>query len=321
MIRNDIMANNVPHIKGEESTHSIMLDVIISLLPAVIVGTFVFGLRTLLLVAVSICSALLFEYLSCKILKRKSSIDDLSAVVTGILFAFTLPVSAPIWIPIAGMFIARAVSKQLSGGIGKNILSPALGAWAILRIIFPSQMTSFTSPRETLSLIGSVTVESVQTPLGILYEGGAISGVNWLDMLLGQTAGGIGSTSAAAILAGGIYLLVRRVISHRITLSYLAVVAVISFIMPGAGLDNLTWTVCQLFGGMLMLGAVYMANDYTTSPVSPAGQWLYGTLCGILTVALRMFKVYPDGTAFAILIANLTARGLDMLTLKMKNRN
>ncbi len=305
--------NKAPNIKSESSTHSIMLDVIISLIPAVLVSIFLFGARVPVIIAVSICSALLFEWLSCKVLQRQSSLDDLSAVVTAILFSLMLPVSVPLWLPALGMLIAIVLAKQLFGGIGKNILNPALTAWATLRLIFPSYMTYFTAPRQALSILGGVDAEAVTTPLGVLYEGGAISGVNWLDMLLGQTAGCLGATSAVALMAGGVYLLIRKVISYRTAAAYLGTAAVIAFIFPGAGLDNFVWTACQLFGGTLMLNAVYMANDYTTSPVTKAGQWAYGFGCGAFTMLFRYLGAYPDGAPFAILIMNLSSRALDML--------
>lgn len=300
-----------PHIKSDDSINSIMLDVLIAMIPVLFVGAFIFGKRTLAITAISVVSCVLLEWICCKLLKRPNSIGDLSAAVTGMLIAFMMPVAAPVWMPVVGAVVAIVVVKQLSGGIGKNIFNPAAAAWVVLRVLFPTQMSYYTPPYRTLSLFGNVDISSVSTPLGIIQEGGALSGVNVLDMFLGQTAGSFGATSALALLVGGIYLLYRRVISYRIPLAYLGVVAAAAFLFPMAGLDHFTSVFCQLFGGNLMLAAVFMANDTTTSPVTKLGQWVYGIGCGVLTMVIRYVGVYPDGVCYAILLMNVLVVVLD----------
>ncbi|NLD87550.1 MAG: RnfABCDGE type electron transport complex subunit D [Clostridiales bacterium] len=301
-----------PHVRSEDSTRSIMLDVLIAMLPALVLSVYTFGARAFMLTIVAVCSCVLFEYLYCRLIKRPQPVGDLSAAVTGVLLAYNLPVAVPIWIPVIGSFFAIVIVKQLYGGIGKNVFNPALAARVFLFLSWPVHMSNFTAPHSAMPLLSRVDAVVTATPMGIVKAGGAISGINLMDMLLGNTGGCIGETSALALIAGGVYLVARRVISPRIPLTYLASVAIVSVLSPGAGLDNLTWMGLQLLGGGLMLGAIFMATDYTTSPVTIGGQYVYGIGCGLLTIFIRYFGAYSEGVSFSILIMNALVWAIDM---------
>lgn len=294
-----------PHVRSEDSIRSIMLDVLIALIPALLVGIFTFGPRALVLTVISVGSCLLFEYAYCRLLKKNNCIGDLSAAVTGVLIAFNLPVSVPVWMPVAGALFAIVIVKQLYGGLGKNVFNPALAARVFLFLSWSSFMTTWTEPQAALSWFGS-TADAVTsaTPLAILKEGTAVANLNLFAMLTGQTGGCLGETSALAILAGGLYLIIRRVITPRIPVAFLGTVALLTFIFPRAGLGGFDWMCYQLLGGGLMLGAIFMATDYTTSPATIGGQWIYGIGCGVVTVVIRYFGAYAEGVSFAILLMN-----------------
>ncbi len=281
-----------PHIRDKDTTQSIMLDVIIALLPALVASVVIFGIQALIVTAVCVVSAVLAEALFEKGVKKPVTISDLSAVVTGLLLAFCLPVLPvkDLWIAALGSVIAIVVVKQLFGGIGQNFANPAATARVVLLISFGSVMSPWTAD----SISGA-------TPLA----GGVNPGLT--GMLLGQHAGCLGETCAAALLVGGIYLLIRKVISWHIPVTYLATVAVVSLV---AGQD----ITLQLLGGGLLLGAFFMATDYTTSPMTKEGQLIYGVGCGLLTMMIRLWGSTPEGVSYAILLMNILTPHIDKLT-------
>lgn len=292
-----------PHLHGALTTRHIMLDVIIALLPALIGAIVFFGWRALTVTLVSVAACVFFEWGYRKVMKLDCTVGDLSAVVTGILLAFVCPVTLPYWVIIIGAFVAIIIVKQLFGGIGKNIMNPALLARAFLLISWPVYMTTWVQSGKWTGIFSTADAVTGATPLGELAEGGAAS-FKLLDLFLGTTGGCIGEVSALLLLIGGLYLLVRRVISVRIPLAFIGTVAVLAFLFPQAGYDRLTWAGIQVLSGGVILGAFFMATDYVTSPVTAWGQVLFGIGCGALTVAIRQFGSYPEGVSFAILLMN-----------------
>lgn len=322
MNENALRLSSSPHIHGKNSTRRIMLDVIIALVPAIAAAVYFFGWRSLLLVAVSAAACVLFEWAYRKLMKLDCTVGDLSAVVTGILLALVCPVTLPLWILILGDLFAIVVVKQLFGGIGKNFVNPALAARALLFVSWATAMTNFggvetAGVAQTSAATNGFVIDAVSsaTPMGILNKG-AMDGVNLLDLLLGRIGGCIGETCAVALLLGGIYLVIRKVISPRIPLAYILTVAVIAFAFPQGGSDlfyRLSWCAAQVLGGSLLLGAIFMATDYVTSPVTGLGQILYGIGCGLITIAIRYFFTYPEGVTFAILLMNACSGVFDRI--------
>lgn len=300
-----------PHIHAADGTRDIMLDVVIALIPAMLGALYFFGLRSLCVMAVSVAACVVFEFLYRKILKKDTTVGDCSAIVTGLLLAMVCPVTIPYWTIIIGDFFAIVVVKQLFGGIGCNFLNPALAGRAFL-FSYPVIMTTWVAPYTALNLIGSnVDAVTSATPMSYLHQG-LLPNTTIFDSFLGNVGGCLGETSAVLLLAGGIYLMVRRVISPRIPLAYLLTVAVIAYLFP-QGNDRITWLGYQLFSGGLMLGALFMATDYATSPVTKGGQIVYGIGCGLITMFIRYFGSYAEGVSYAILIMNVTVLLLDKI--------
>lgn len=300
-----------PCIKDRASVDSIMLDVLVALTPALVMGAFLFGFRVLVLAAISMLSCMGFELLYCKWTKKAVTIRDLSACVTGLLLAMTLPVTAPYWAPVLGGAFAIIVVKQFYGGLGKNFMNPAL-AGRMLLLSFPGMMTTWVDALDRQAVVG-VDAVSTATPMAYLHLG-KLPDLTLSQLLLGQHGGAMGEVASFMLLLGGAYLLCRRVISWRIPVCFLGTVAVLAFAFP-KGNDPLDWAVCNLFSGGLMLGAIFMATDYTTSPVTPRGQILYGIGCGCLTMVLRSYGSYPDGVGFSILTMNCCVWLLDRVGL------
>ena len=299
-----LTVNSSPHIRGDFRTSRLMLDVVLALLPALVVGAVVLGLRALTVTAISMAAAVATEVLYSWILKKRNTAIDCSALVTGMLFAMTLPVSIPYWIAALGSAVAILAVKLLMGGLGQNIFNPALLARAFVLLLFPAALTRYPA-------LGVDAVTSA-TPLHHMVMP-ALPEESILDMFLGNCPGSIGEISALALLAGGIYLVVRKVISARIPLAYLGTVAVLTLIFHKT--DNaLQWMLYQLFSGGLMLGAIFMATDYVTSPVTKKGQILFGIGCGALTVIFRYFGLFPEGVTYAILLMNLCVWTIDRMT-------
>ncbi|MCI5994578.1 MAG: RnfABCDGE type electron transport complex subunit D [Blautia sp.] len=288
-----------PHIRSHDTTAKIMLMVVIALLPASAFGIFHFGLHALLLILISIATCVLTEYTYEKLMHRKITIGDFSAVVTGLLLALNLPVSAPWWIPVFGGVFAILIVKQLFGGLGQNFMNPALGARCFLLISFTGRMTNFAFDGFTGA-----------TPLAALKAG---ESVNLMDMFLGNTAGTIGETSVLAILLGAAILLWFGIIDLRIPGTYLASFALFAVLFGGHGLDG-QYLVAQLCGGGLMLGAFFMATDYVTTPITKKGQLVYGCILGILTGLFRIFGNAAEGVSYAIIIGNLLVPLIEKLT-------
>ena len=293
-----------PHIRENHSTRTIMLDVIIALLPALLVGIIVLGIRSLLVSAVSVASAVLFEYAYCKIAKTENTTVDLSAIVTGLLLAMTLPASVPLWQVLVGNLFAIVLVKKFFGGIGENIFNPALSARAFLMLIYPSGLTIYES----------ITVDGVSaaTPLHHMVMP-ALPEESLLDMFLGNCPGSIGEISALALLIGLGYLVFKKVISLRIPLSYIFSVFVVTLVFSKTD-SPLKWSLYSILSGGVMLGAIFMATDYTTSPVTPKGQIIFGIGCGLLTVFLRYNGLFPEGVTYSILIMNSLVWFIDQFT-------
>ena len=300
----NLTVTSSPHIRGDFRTSRLMLDVVLALVPALIVGAVVLGVRALMVTLISMAAAVVAEYLWSLILKRRNTIVDGSALVTGMLFAMTLPVSVPYWLAAAGSAFAIIVAKLMCGGLGQNIFNPALFARAFMLVLFPAALTRYPAVH--------VDAVSSSTPLHHMVMP-ALPEESILDMFLGNCPGSIGELSALALIIGGIYLVARKVISARIPVSYLATVAVITFVFHKTD-DALSWMLYSLFSGGVMLGAIFMATDYVTSPVTKRGQILYGIGCGVLTVLFRYYGLFPEGVTYAILLMNLCVWVIDRYT-------
>ena len=300
-----------PHVHAADGTRDIMLDVVIALIPAMLGAVYFFGLRSLCVMAVSVAACVVFEYLYRKLLKKDTTVGDCSAIVTGVLLAMVCPVTIPYWTIIIGDFFAIVVVKQLFGGIGCNFLNPALAGRAFL-FSYPVIMTTWVAPYTSLNLIGSnADAVTAATPMSYLHQG-MLPDTSVLYSFIGSVGGCLGETSAVLLLAGGVYLVVRKVISARIPLAYIATVAVIALLFP-QGNDRLQWLGYQVFSGGLMMGAIFMATDYATSPVTKGGQIVYGIGCGLITMLIRYFGSYAEGVSYAILIMNVTVLLLDKI--------
>lgn len=293
-----------PHIYSGDSIRGAMLDVMIALLPSLGVSTYFFGPRVLIMTLISMVSCVIFEVLYRLLMKKHQVAGDLSACVTGMLLAMCLPVNAPYWIAVVGAFFAIVVVKELYGGLGKNFMNPAL-AGRVFLFSFPALMNTWVAAGTDFwsGLNMSVDAVTAATPMASLHQG-LLPHVSLQEMFIGAHGGSMGEVSAAALLLGGVYLLLRKVITLRIPLFYIGTVAVLTYLFPLGGNDPLEWMLYNLLGGGLMLGAIFMATDYVTSPVTPGGQILFAIGCGGLTVFLRYFGVYPEGVSFAILIMN-----------------
>jgi electron transport complex protein RnfD len=300
----NLTVNSSPHIRGDFRTSRLMLDVVLALLPALAVGAIVLGVRALLVALISMAAAVATEVVYSWILKKRSTVIDCSAMVTGLLFAMTLPVSVPLWIAAAGSAFAILAAKLLWGGLGQNIFNPALLARAAALLLFPAQLTRY--PSLTADAVSSATALHHMVMPALPQE-------SLLDMFLGIRAGSIGEISALALILGGVYLVARKVISARIPVAYLTAVAVLTFVFHKTD-DALSWMLYSLMGGGVMLGAIFMATDYVTSPVTKKGQIIYGVGCGVLTVLFRYYGLFPEGVTYAILIMNLLVWTIDRYT-------
>ena len=294
-----------PHLHTKTSTKSLMRDVVIAMMPAVIVSVLFYGWSALAVLGVSVASCVLLEYLITKyLLKKPCTICDFSAVVTGVLLALNVPSTTPWWVVFIGAIFAIGVAKMTFGGLGQNLFNPAIAGRVFLLISFPTYMTDWTRPQGFIG--GGLDALSGATPLGLAKEGGvaAIEGLDYMDMLFFNIGGSAGELSAIAILIGFVYLLIRRVIRPYITLSILATVAVFSGIFWAINPEQFTDPVFNLLTGGLLLGSVFMATDYVTSPMSNLGGIIYGVGIGLITMLIRYFGAYPEGVSFAILIMN-----------------
>ncbi len=316
-VKKNLVVSASPHFRSKATTTSIMLDVIIAMIPALIASVVIFGYRSLVLTAVSVISCVVFEFLSRKIMKRHNTIGDLSAVVTGMLLAFNLPSTMPYWMVIIGAFVSIVIAKQFFGGIGNNFVNPALIGRIVLMASYPTQIGNFEAPFAYKTVDAVTTATPLAQMTGVYSAeniGAAIDGANLpslLNMFLGVKGGCLGEVCILALLIGFIYLLIRKVISPVIPLVYMGTVAVAMLI---AGKGSFEFTAYQLMSGGLVLGAVFMATDYTTSPISFKGKIIYAVGCGILTSLIRIFGSLPEGVSFSIIIMNILVPHIEHIT-------
>ena len=314
-----LIASSSPHIRSNENTRSIMLDVIIAMLPALVWAIYNFGFKALISVAVSVVACLFWEWLYRKLLKKPQSIGDLSAVVTGMLLAFVCPPELPWWTLVIGAFFSIVVVKQLYGGIGCNFLNPALAGRAILLASYATAMTTWSLPSSKKAL---ADVISTATPLQIMKEGTAekftelTTNYSVADMFIGRIGGSLGEVSALALLLGGAWLLIRKVISWHTPVAFIGTVAILSLISAPAdvGITAVQYMAYNVFGGGLMLGAIFMATDYQTSPINNKGKAFFALGCGILTFVIREYCAYPEGVSLSILVMNILAPMIEKWT-------
>lgn len=309
-----LIASSNPHIRNNEDTRSIMLDVIIALCPALAWSIYRFGFRALIAAVVSVGSAMCWEWLYRKALHKPQMLGDLSAAVTGLLLSMVCPVTLPYWMLVLGNFFAIVVVKQLYGGLGKNFMNPALAGRAALVACYASQMTSWIDPNAgwaPLSLRG-VDVVTAATPMAMIGEdfAGLTGTYSVSDMFIGFIGGSAGEISSMMLLIGGLYLIFRKVISWHIPAAYIGSVALLSLLFPG-GNPAVQYMLYSVFGGGLMLGAFFMATDYVTSPVTKKGQIIFGVGCGLITVFIRTFGSFPEGVCYSILLMNCTVWIID----------
>lgn len=297
-----------PHIRSKIKTDYIMMMVAAALLPATVSGLYNFGWRVLLLTGISVGTCVGTEYLYEVLMHKKITIHDFSAVVTGLLLALNLPPSAPWWIPVIGGVFAILIVKQLFGGLGQNIMNPALAARCFLLLSFTGQMTDFTPTKGWGTIVDTV---SGATPLAALKSG---EHVDLMSMFMGNTTGTIGETSVLALLLGAIFLLIMKVIDLRIPLSYLGSFVIFMILFGGRGFD-VSFLLAHLCGGGLMLGAWFMATDYVTTPITKSGQILYGILLGILTGLFRVMGASAEGVSYAIIFGNLLIPLIERITV------
>ncbi len=298
-----------PIVRTPRDTSKIMLDVIIALVPALGVGAYMFGMNVAILLVVNVAACVVFEWAYRKLMKKNTSVGDLSAVVTGVLITCVMPSAAPWWVGLIGSFFAIIVVKQLYGGIGKNFLNPALAARAFMSAAYAAYMTTWAVPSNLRSVVDATTMA---TPLSYLNNGEALPEYfNYLNMFLGGIPGSIGEVSALALLIGGAYLLIRKVITWRIPVTFIGTVAVLTLVFGHEGYGNVEWMLYNVLSGGLILGAFFMATDYSTSPVNLKGQLLYGVGCGAVTVLIRYFGSYPEGVSYAILVMNCCTWAID----------
>ncbi len=286
-----------PHFHSPITTQKIMLDVIIALMPAAIASVIIFGFRSLLVIGVCVAVCVFCEWGFEKICKKENTTSDLSAVVTGLLLAFNLPVSIPLWQAAFGSIVAIVVVKQIFGGIGQNFANPALTARIVMMTAFSGSMTAWVFP----------DASSTATPLALFAKGELDSLPSLLDMFLGVRGGCLGETCTLALLLGGIYLLVKRVISWHLPVAFLGTVALMSLVCGQQPLY-------QLMSGGLMIGAIFMATDYSTSPATKWGKIIAGVFCGLITVLIRFWGNFPEGVSFSILLMNILTPYIEKLT-------
>ena len=302
-----LMVSSSPHTKSKQTTRSIMLDVIIALIPALLVATYFYGLSVLILTLVSVISCVGFEWIWEKGFNRTLTIKDLSAVVTGILLAYNVPANAPMYVVIIGAFVAIILAKQVFGGIGQNFINPALAARAFLLAGYSTAMRTFNVPTPG-QLFASVDAVTSATPLELMQNGLIQELPSLTDALVGNIGGCIGEASALALLLGGLYLIAKRIITWHIPVCYIGTVFVLTFLLNGF---NLYESFYSLFLGGLILGAFFMATDYTTTPMTLKGQIIFAVGAGVLTTLIRLFGGYPEGVSYSILIMNLVVPLID----------
>ncbi|MDR1774682.1 MAG: RnfABCDGE type electron transport complex subunit D [Clostridioides sp.] len=308
-----LIVSSSPHIKTNEDTSYIMKQVLIALIPATIASIWFFRISALICIISCIAGAVASEYLFNKLTKKKNTISDFSAVVTGLLLAFNVPASLPWWMCFIGGVFAIVVVKMVFGGIGNNFLNPALAARAFLLASFPVAMTAWTTTG--VNFIGkNIDAVSTATPLSFLKAGpdgvAALigSGVKLQDLIIGNVGGSLGETSAILLILGGVYLMYKGIINYAMPVVYIVTMFVLTFVLSGF---NITFAVYELFSGGLMLGAFFMLTDYTTSPMGRKAQIVYACIAGVIATVIRMYGGYPEGVSYSILLANCLTPLLD----------
>lgn len=310
--RTGLVVSSAPHVCDPVDTTSIMRDVLIALLPSLLVSIYVMGFRALVLTIVCAAACVFFEWIWQKFMHRPQTIGDLSAAVTGVILAFNLPVNLPLWMAIVGCFIAIIITKQLFGGLGQNFANPAIVARVAMFVGFASAMTSWkvTNHMDPAIVAAAGDAMTGATPLALYVKGAELP--SNMSMFLGTINGSMGEVSALALIVGGIYLLVRKIITWHIPVAFIAGVAVLSALMGRS-------PVFDILAGGVMLGAIFMATDYVTSPINPAGKIIFGLGCAILTMLIRQFGSYPEGVSFAILMMNILTPHIDDWTRSKLN--
>ena len=309
-LKNKLNVSASPHVKSPKTVTGIMFDVIIALVPSLLASFFLFGPQALAVVVVCVCTCVLSEFICRKVMKRNNTINDLSAIVTGLLLAFNLPSTIPLWMAAVGSVVSIVVVKQFFGGIGQNFVNPALAGRIILLTSFPTAMAAWTKPF-------SWQTEAVTTasPLAAMYnEAGEFTAENLpslSDMLMGNRAGCLGEVCAIGLILGGLYLVIRKVISPVIPLTFIGTVAVF---MAFAGGFDMNFVAYQILSGGLLIGAIFMATDYTTSPISFKGKIIFGIGCGLITSLIRIYGNLPEGVSFAIVLMNILVPHIEKLT-------
>ena len=307
---NKLIISPSPHDENFTKTSTIMLNVILALLPALAMGCYFFGIRAASLTAVCVGSCIVFEYACRKIMKRSNTVFDLSAVVTGVILSLNLPVTLPYWMAVVGAFIAIVIVKQLFGGLGQNFANPAITARIVLMVSFPSAMTNWAQPfyyKDSADVItGATPLRLAGMSTAELTESGQ-SLSSYKDLFLGNVGGSLGETCALALLIGGLYLAVRKIISLSAPISFIGSLALLTFIFGGDPLY-------QILAGGVFLGAFFMATDYATTPITEKGKVIFGLGCGIITFVIRQFGSYPEGVSFSILLMNVLTPYIEQLT-------
>ncbi|MBQ7937720.1 MAG: RnfABCDGE type electron transport complex subunit D [Oscillospiraceae bacterium] len=305
---NNLIVSVSPHVHGKRTTSNVMLDVVIALLPAAIAGTVIFGMRAAVLCAVCVASCVVFEFLFTKLCKRPTTVGDFSAVVTGLLLAMNVPATLPIWQAVVGSFIAIVIVKCLFGGLGCNFANPAITARVVMLIAFTGTMAAAVPPQ---AIAETVDLATYATPLSVLPNG-VLPEATLMDMFLGVRGGALGETSAAALLVGFVYLLVRKVITWHTPVVFIGAVFALAFAITG----DVTTALYYTLSGGTFIGAIFMATDYVTSPSTAKGKIIFALGCAVITTLIRFYGSYPEGVSFSILFMNVLNPYIDKWTMK-----
>lgn len=311
---NNLAVSSAPHLVTALDTSKTMMMVIAALVPSLLVSTYVFGFRCIILTLVCMAASVGFEWLYNKITGKTQTVGDLSAALTGMLIAFNVPSCFPYWMAVVGCFVAIVIVKQLYGGLGRNVVNPAITARIVLFISWATEMTTWPVAR-----MSGIDAETSATPLGILGEGNVADLPTNMEMFLGFHGGSMGEVSAVALLIGGLFLIWKKIISPIIPACFIGTVFVIALVYYGAtGGDAFNMAIFHVLAGGVMLGAFFMATDYVTSPIMPLGKVIMGVGCGILTMVIRIWGAYPEGVSFSILLMNILTPLIDQLCIKLK---
>ncbi len=305
-----LVVSSSPHIHTNESVRRIMLDVLIALFPACVSSVLFFGFRSVVIILSAVCACMLSEFVYEKAVKRETTVSDLSAAVTGVLLGLNMPPTIPIWMLVIGSMFSIIIVKQLYGGLGKNFLNPALAGRCFMLIAWSGAMTNFSAP-------AFVDAATSATPLAVMKNGADGNMPTVISAFLGAKGGSIGETSGLCLLIGFVYLIIRRVVTCRIPLTYIITFAVLTFFFGDntTGMSMVVFTLMQILTGGLLLGAFFMATDYVTTPTTPRGQYIFALGCGILTFVIRRFGGYPEGVSFSILLMNVASPLIETLTV------